>query len=79
MNVKRSAHEMALEGDVAGVQATVETNPKIVTSKDDSGRVPLHWAVSRGHIDLSGWLLDLTKYVCKINCYVQSFRLGMLT
>ena len=63
MNVKRSAHEMALEGDVAGVQATVESNPKIVTSKDDSGRVPLHWAVSRGHIDLSGWLLDLTKYV----------------
>ena len=33
MNVKRSAHEMALEGDVAGVQSSVETNPKIVTSR----------------------------------------------
>ena len=63
MNMKRKVHEMALEGDVAAVEAAVEASPEVVQNKDESGRVPFHWAVSRGHIDLSGWLLDLTKYV----------------
>ena len=60
-NTKRSVHEMALEGDVGAIQSAVELKPEVVRSKDDGGRVPLHWAVSRGHIDMSGWLLDLTK------------------
>ena len=46
---------------VAGVEAAVEAKPEVVTSCDDSGRLPLHWAVSRGHIDLSSWLLDRSK------------------
>lgn len=52
---------MALEGDVGAIQSAVELKPEVVRSKDDSGRVALHWAVSRGHVDMSGWLLDLTK------------------
>jgi len=63
MNKKVTVHEMALEGDVAGIEAAVEAKPDVVKSKDDSGRVPLHWAVSRGHVDMSGWLLGLTKDV----------------
>ena len=61
INKKRSIHELALEGDVSGVEAAVQDKPEIVKSKDDSGRVPLHWAVSRGHVDMTGWLLGLTK------------------
>ena len=61
MTMARSVHELALEGDVAGVEAAVEAKPEVVTSCDDSGRLPLHWAVSRGHIDLSSWLLDRSK------------------
>ena len=45
-NTKRSVHEMALEGDVGAIQTAVDMKPEVVKSRDESGRVPLHW-VSR--------------------------------
>ena len=30
MNMKRKVHDMALEGDVAAVEAAVEANPEVV-------------------------------------------------
>ena len=61
-NTKRSVHEMALEGNQADIADLLETKPDILKSLDESGRVPLHWAVSRGHTDLASWLLERNKY-----------------
>jgi len=58
---KRSVHELALEGDIKSVQELSATKPGCVKTKDDSGRLPLHWAVSKGHTELAAWLLDQTK------------------
>ena len=60
-NTKRSVHEMALEGNQADIQEVLETKPDILKSVDESGRLALHWAVSRGHTDLAGWLLERNK------------------
>ena len=46
VNMKRKVHEMALEGVVAAVEAAVEANPEVVQKKDESGKVPFHWASS---------------------------------
>ena len=53
---KRSVHELALEGDIKSVQELSATKPGCVKTKDDSGRLPLHWAVSKGHTELAAWL-----------------------
>ena len=58
---KRSVHEMALEGNQTAIAELLETKPDILASQDESGRVALHWAVSRGHTDLSSWLLERNK------------------
>ena len=58
---KRSVHEMALEGNQAAVAELLETKPDILQSLDESGRVALHWAVSRGHTDLASWILERHK------------------
>ena len=60
-NTKRSVHEMALEGNQADIQDLLETKPDILTRVDESGRLALHWAVSRGHTDLASWLLERNK------------------
>ena len=60
-NTKRSVHEMALEGDQSAIEELLESKPDIVTSRDESGRLALHWAVSGGHTDLAAWLLDRNK------------------
>lgn len=30
-----------------------QANPKLAELKDDDGRLPIHWAVSSGHFDIS--------------------------
>merc|ERR1719348_517207 len=50
-NKKRTIHDCALEGDMVAVET-------LLRAKDDSGREALHWAVSRGHIELAGKLFD---------------------
>merc|ERR1711915_143659 len=53
--------ELALDGDLKSIQEWTQSKPDVIKSKDDSGRIPLHWAVSKGHIELAAWLLDQTK------------------
>ena len=43
----RSVHEMALEGDLQAVQQAAQVSPGCLGKTDDSGRLPLHWAVSK--------------------------------
>ena len=60
-NTKRSVHEMALEGNQAAIADLLETKPDVLSCLDESGRVALHWAASRGHTDLASWLLERNK------------------
>ena len=60
-NTKQSVHEMALEGNQADIEDLLETKPDILSRVDESGRLALHWAVSRGHTDLASWLLERHK------------------
>ena len=62
-NTKRTVQEMALEGDQSAIADLLDTKPELVKRKDESGRIPLHWAVSRGHTDLAAWLLDKNRDV----------------
>lgn len=57
----RTVHELALAGDLASVQELEMAKPGCIKTKDDSGRLPLHWAVSKGHTELAAWLIDQTK------------------
>lgn len=31
----------------------MQANPKLATLKDDDERLPIHWAVSYGHLDIA--------------------------
>jgi ankyrin repeat protein len=45
-------HDAALRGDLEKVQALLKADPALVSSKDDSGRTPLHAAAVVGHKDV---------------------------
>src|SRR5271170_4190594 len=51
-------HEAAKKGDLEKVKALVSANHTLVSSKDDSGRTPLHWAAAGGYKELVQFLLD---------------------
>ena len=46
---KRTVHELALDGDIRSVQELAQSMPGCIQTKDNNGRLPLHWAVSKGH------------------------------
>jgi ankyrin repeat protein len=50
-------HNAAKQGDLAKVRALLESNPDLVSSKDDDGNTPLFWAAARGHADVAELLL----------------------
>jgi len=50
-------HDAAKNGDLAKVQALLKSNPDLVSSKDDRGMTPLHWAASEGRKDVAEFLL----------------------
>jgi len=50
-------HDAAGNGDLAKVKALLQANPDLVSSKDDDGLTPLHWAAMRGHKDIVEWLV----------------------
>jgi len=57
----KTVHEMALDGEMQAVVGEIRQKPELVNKVDDSGRLPLHWACSKGHLELVKWLLDQSK------------------
>jgi ankyrin repeat protein len=45
------------EGDVETVTAILDQHPALVSGKDNAGLTPLHWAVSRGNLEMVKLLL----------------------
>jgi tetratricopeptide (TPR) repeat protein len=50
-------HDAAKAGDLAKVKALLIENPKLVSSRDDFRRTPLHWAAQVGHKNVVELLL----------------------
>jgi ankyrin repeat protein len=43
-------HEAARAGDLAKVMALLKDDPELVSSEDNGGKTPLHWAVRNGNM-----------------------------
>ncbi|KAH8665849.1 ankyrin repeat-containing domain protein [Tricladium varicosporioides] len=50
---KFAIHEAARDGKLAIVESLLSANPKLADRKDDDERLPIHWAVSYGHLDIA--------------------------
>ncbi|PMD55646.1 ankyrin [Hyaloscypha bicolor E] len=50
---KFAIHEAARDGRTAVVESLLAANPKLAEKKDDDERLPIHWAVSYGHLDIA--------------------------
>ena len=50
-------HLMAAVGDMAKINVLLKEHPDLISSKDDYGRTPLHWAAQYGHKDVAELLL----------------------
>lgn len=48
-----SLHEAAQKGDLETAKVLLKSNPDLVFSKDDRGRMPLHMASAKGHRDVA--------------------------
>jgi 26S proteasome non-ATPase regulatory subunit 10 len=55
---KYAIHAAAREGRTAAVESLLNANPRLATQKDDDERLPIHWAVSYGHLDIVKLLVD---------------------
>lgn len=51
-------HELAQKGNLEGVKALIEQNPKLVNARDKDGRTPLHWACLGVHLEIVKFLVD---------------------
>lgn len=51
-------HDLARQGDLAGVRARIEQNPALLESKDDMGMTPLFRAVNAGHSVVTRYLIE---------------------
>lgn len=50
-------HDAARAGDAQTIRALLKDNPDLVSSQDDNGYTPLHWAAKEGHRDVATSLL----------------------
>jgi ankyrin repeat protein len=50
-------HDAAKRGDLAKVQELLKDNPVLVSSKDNNGHTPLHYAALTGHKEITELLL----------------------
>jgi ankyrin repeat protein len=51
-------HELAQKGDLEGLKAMIEKDPKLVNIRDKDGRTPLHWASRGVHLEVVKFLVD---------------------
>jgi len=54
-----TVHQLIMSGDVIRAQQMVQNERKLVKSRDESGRLPIHWTASMGHTELTELLLTL--------------------
>jgi uncharacterized protein len=50
-------HDAAREGDLQKAKKLLEGDPRLVSTRDDFGKVPFHWATQEGHKDVAQLLL----------------------
>lgn len=50
-------HEAATKGELAIVKALVKANPAAVSTKDEDGAAPLHWAAAKGQKAVTEFLI----------------------
>jgi ankyrin repeat protein len=50
--------DAARDGDLQKVKALIQANAELVSSKDEDGKTPLHWAAANGHKDVVEFLLE---------------------
>jgi ankyrin repeat protein len=50
-------HDAAKTGNLAKVKAILGENPELISSRDDDGWTPLHWAAVNGNGDVATFLL----------------------
>ena len=51
-------HDLVRRGETARIDTLVGAQPELVNARDERNCTPLHFAVSRGNIELSRYLLD---------------------
>lgn len=51
-------HEAAADGDLQRVKELLEADRSLISNRDDSGKTPLHWAVSGGQEDVAMLLIQ---------------------
>ncbi|KAK2626104.1 hypothetical protein QTJ16_004366 [Diplocarpon rosae] len=49
---KFALHEAARDGRTVVVESLLSANPQLAQRIDDDGRLPIHWAVSYGHLEI---------------------------
>ena len=57
-SMNQDIHLAAQKGDLAAVKTCVENDPDSVNSKDEDGRMPLHWSCRGNFPELVAYLLD---------------------
>jgi ankyrin repeat protein len=50
-------HDAAASGDLEKVTVLLKNNPDLVSSKDNTGKTPLHWAAYKGYTNVAELLL----------------------
>jgi len=50
---KFAIHEAARDGKTSTVESLVNANPKLANRRDDDERLPIHWAISYGHLEIA--------------------------
>ncbi|KUJ20581.1 ankyrin [Mollisia scopiformis] len=59
---KFAIHEAARDGRTSVVESLLAANPKLGERRDDDERLPIHWAVSYGHLDIAILLANLKNF-----------------
>ncbi len=51
-------HELAQNGDLAGMRALIDRKPELLDAKDKDGRTALHWACRGVHLEIVRFLVE---------------------